>query len=119
MSDTLQSGILQPGASEAVPPPPAQQTVPYYAFDPDQALEQLQTSLRGLTAEERARRLAQYGPNVIVKEQGTPLWRKFVANLTNFFAILLWCAAGLSFLTGGNESGIAIIAVILVNAGFS
>jgi len=36
-----------------------------------------------------------------------------------FFAILLWCAAALSFLTGGTESGIAIIAVILINAVFS
>jgi magnesium-transporting ATPase (P-type) len=98
---------------------PTPQTVPYYALDADQALAQLQTALRGLTADERARRLARYGPNAIVKERGTPLWRAFVANLTNFFAILLWCAAALSFLTGGNESGIAIIAVILINAVFS
>ncbi|MCL4395476.1 MAG: cation-transporting P-type ATPase [Chloroflexi bacterium] len=94
-------------------------TVPYYSLAADRVLAQLESSPRGLSSEQATRRLAQYGPNVITQEQGVPLWRKFVANLTNFFAILLWVAAALSFLTGGNESGVAIIAVILVNAFFS
>src|SRR5689334_11846914 len=98
---------------------PTSQTTLYHALDADQALAQLQTSLRGLAAAERAERLARYGPNVIVKERGTPLWRAFVANLTNFFALLLWAAATLSLLIGGNETAIAIVVVILINAVFS
>jgi magnesium-transporting ATPase (P-type) len=83
------------------------------------ALTQLGTSSRGLTREEALQRAARYGPNVITEARGTPLWKKFVANLTNFFAILLWVAAGLSFLTGSTESGVAVIAVIVINAIFS
>ncbi len=104
---------------KTVPAAPATLPVAYFSQAADQVLAELQSSPRGLSTAEAARRLAQYGPNVITQERGVPLWRKFVANLTNFFAILLWIAAALSFLTGSNESGVAIIAVILVNAFFS
>jgi Ca2+-transporting ATPase len=109
MPDAIQSGSAQP----------VTERVPYFSLKANEVLEQLGTSLDGLTSREAAHRLAQYGPNVITEEKGVPLWKKFVANLTNFFAILLWVAAALSFATGSNESGVAIIAVILINAAFS
>ncbi len=105
--------------STSAPTTRSTQPIPYFSLPADQVFEKLDTSPRGLTTDDAARRLAQYGPNVITQERGVPLWRKFIANLTNFFAILLWIAAALSFLTGSNESGVAIIAVILVNALFS
>ena len=108
-----------PNVQRSMPARPVVEHVPYFSLTPDQALAELQTSRQGLTSQEATARLAQYGLNVITEERRTPLWKKFVANLTNFFAILLWVASALSFLTGGTESGIAIIAVIIINAVFS
>lgn len=91
----------------------------YHFLTTDDVLKQLDTSARGLTADKASLRLDYFGPNVIAKEHGTPLWRMLMVNLTNFFAMLLWAAAGLSILTGAYESCIAIIAVIVINAVFS
>ncbi len=82
-------------------------------------MDRLQTSWSGLSSAEAQQRLVRYGPNVIAEERGVPLWRRFVANLTSFFAILLWVAAALSFAIGSTESAIAIVAVIFINAIFS
>src|SRR5579871_6052722 len=97
----------------------AVERVPYFALSADEALCRLGTSRGGLPADEAGRRLARFGPNALVEERGTPLWRKFAANLTNFFAVLLWIAAALSFVTGAVETGAAIVAVILINAVFA
>jgi magnesium-transporting ATPase (P-type) len=45
--------------------------------------------------------------------------RQFIDQLVHFFALMLWVAAGLAFVAGMPELGIAIIVVILVNAAFS
>lgn len=77
------------------------------------------SSAEGLTEEEAARRLEEEGANVIEKKRGTPLWRKFLLNFIHFFAILLWVAAGLSFIIDMPELGIACIAVVVINGVFS
>ncbi len=82
---------------------PEEERVPYYRMPASEALEALGSSRHGLSNEEATRRLALCGPNVIQEERKEPLWRKFAANLTSFFAILLWIAAGLSFLIGSAE----------------
>ncbi|GAA2031337.1 cation-transporting P-type ATPase [Agromyces tropicus] len=45
--------------------------------------------------------------------------RRLLAELTHFFALLLWGASALAFVSGLPELGIAIIAVIVVNAIFA
>ncbi|WP_073616324.1 cation-translocating P-type ATPase [Desulfopila aestuarii] len=91
----------------------------YHSLSTEDVLSHFRSSHRGLSTDEAFRRLTQYGPNLITKEKGIPLWHKFAVNLTNIFAILLWAAAALSFATDSNESGIAIVAVIIINAVFS
>jgi Ca2+-transporting ATPase len=55
----------------------------------EEVLCQLGTSRRGLPSAAVAERLARYGPNVLIEARAIPLWQKFAANLTNFFALLL------------------------------
>ncbi|MHB0977752.1 MAG: cation-translocating P-type ATPase [Candidatus Aquicultorales bacterium] len=81
--------------------------------------EELATSPRGLTPEEASARLEKYGLNEIQKVKGTPLIYKFLGNLIHLFAVLFWIAAALSFLADAPQLGIAIIAVIFINAIFS
>lgn len=105
-------------APPAAAQPPAEQ-LPYWSLSADEVLLRLGTSRRGLPASEAVRRLAQYGSNTLAQERGTPLWQKFAANLTSFFAVLLWIAAALSLFTGSVTTCVAIVAVILINAVFA
>jgi potassium/sodium efflux P-type ATPase len=86
---------------------------------PDEALAALITARHGLTDAEAAKRLQQVGPNRFPKPQGPTLGRRLIEQLIHFFALMLWIAAGLAFVGGLPELGIAIIVVILVNGAFS
>ncbi|HEX9225774.1 MAG TPA: cation-transporting P-type ATPase, partial [Arthrobacter sp.] len=48
-----------------------------------------------------------------------PGWRKLLAELTHFFAIMLWGAAVLAYAAGMPQLAVAIVVVILVNGVFA
>jgi len=80
----------------------------------------------GLTATEAAERLRRDGPNILVQRAKEPEFLKFLRQLTNLFALLLWFGAGLSlgaeYLLPGQGSlqiSIALIGVVLLNGSFS
>ena len=73
----------------------------------------------GLTHEEAASRLRQFGLNQLPEQRGPSLLRKFLDQLVHFFALMLWAAAGLCFFGQMPQLGIAILVVILVNGLFS
>ncbi len=84
------------------------------------------TSEEGLTEQEALSRFSEYGPNEIKEIKKKPLYLNFLSQFTHFLAILLWVAAALSFLSeylhpgeGMLTLGIAIVAVIFINAIFS
>ena len=90
-----------------------------YRLNADEVFKALETSPQGLTAEEAARRLEEYGHNEIHKTRGVPLWKKLISHFTHFFAILLWVGGVLSFVADQAALGYAIIAVIFINAIFT
>ena len=73
----------------------------------------------GLSSAEAARRLQQFGANKLPEAGAVPGWRKLLAELTHFFAILLWCASVLAYLAGMPQLAVAIVVVILVNGVFA
>jgi calcium-translocating P-type ATPase len=73
----------------------------------------------GLTAAEAARRLAVEGPNLLPSPRRPPPWRPLVRQLTHFFALLLWVAAGFAVLARVPQLAVAIIAVIIINGVFA
>ena len=73
----------------------------------------------GLSTAEAARRLAQVGPNAIVEAPGPSHLRQFLANFAGLFALLLWAGAALALVAGMPALSVAIVVVIVVNAGFS
>ncbi|MGW3480995.1 cation-translocating P-type ATPase [Rhodococcus indonesiensis] len=73
----------------------------------------------GLTGGEAAARLTRDGPNQLPAARRVPWWRRLVAQLTHFFALLLWFASALAFVAGMPELGIAVIVVIVVNGIFA
>ena len=92
----------------------------------EEALRSLRSGPGGLTEAEARRRLEEFGPNE-VERLATRHWSVMViGQLTHFFAIVLWLAAGLAFLAesyqpgeGMATLGLAIVAVVLINGGFS
>lgn len=77
------------------------------------------SAVAGLSADEAARRLKQFGVNKLPEPRPVPGWRRLLAELTHFFAIMLWVAALFAIIAGMPELGIAIVAVILVNGVFA
>src|SRR3990170_5294665 len=84
------------------------------------------TSENGLTEEEAKRRLSEFGFNEIKEVKKKSLLIRFFEQFTHFLAILLWIGAGLSFISeyfrpgeGMLTLGLAIIAVIIINAVFT
>ncbi len=73
----------------------------------------------GLSSARVAVLLREAGPNVLPAPKPVPQWRKLLAELTHFFALMLWCAAALAFVAGMPELGVAIIVVVVVNAVFA
>lgn len=90
-----------------------------YKLNPDEVFAALGTTPQGLSEEEAARRLEEYGPNEIHKIKGVPLWKKLIAHFTNFFAILLWIGSLLAFIADQAPLAWAIIGVIVINAVFT
>lgn len=92
----------------------------------EDVLKRLETSNGGLSFDEAQRRLARYGPNVLVEPDRYSPLRGLVRHFTHFLAILLWIAAGLSFAAdfmrpgeGMATLGWAILGVIIINAAFA
>ena len=86
---------------------------------PDDVYNELSTSKDGLSPDEVEKRLTKYGLNQIQEVKQKPLILKFVANLYQLLALLLWGASILAFISGTPQLGFAIIAVIIINAIFS
>ncbi|KUM38333.1 cation-translocating P-type ATPase [Arthrobacter sp. EPSL27] len=73
----------------------------------------------GLSSAVAARRLQQVGPNTLPTSRPVPGWRKLLAELTHFFALMLWGAAVLAYVAGMPQLAVAIVVVILVNGLFA
>jgi len=79
----------------------------------------LQSNPNGLSQVEAGNRLQRFGPNVIRKIKGKPLWIRFLANFTHLLAILLWVGGIVGFMAQMPQLGIAIWMVNLINGAFS
>ena len=73
----------------------------------------------GLSSERAATLLKELGPNVLPSGTTVPQWRKLLGELTHFFALMLWSAAGLAFVAEMPQLGIGIIVVVIVNGLFA
>ena len=88
--------------------------------DPLEPLVQLFRDLRsspaGLSGREAARRLEVYGPNELARRGGRRWPGELARQFTHPLAMLLALAAVLAWVSGTPRLGIAIVAVILLNA---
>lgn len=81
---------------------------------------------QGLSPAEALLRLRRDGPNLLVQRRRESELLKFLRQLTNLFAILLWSGTGLclvaEYLTPGEGNmaiAIALVGVVILNGSFS
>lgn len=92
----------------------------YMPLSRDEVFSELETSDKGLSTEEAAKRLKAVGPNTIKRIEKGVLLKDFLHNMfLNLFAVLLWAGGAMSFVAGMPELGLAIFLVIVINALFS
>ncbi|HET9094483.1 MAG TPA: cation-transporting P-type ATPase [Solirubrobacteraceae bacterium] len=88
--------------------------------DPQAAIDRLYRRLAarpdGLSSREVERRLVQYGPNTVTRTEGSRWVGELVRQFVHPLAVLLWLAAALSWVSGGQTLALAIVAVIVLNA---
>jgi len=73
----------------------------------------------GLSSAVAAARRDADGPNRLPEPRRPSALRRLSRELTHFFAVMLWVAGVLALLAGLPELGVAIVAVILLNAVFA
>lgn len=82
-------------------------------------LRELATTSRGLTGREAARRLVAYGPNELRRQGGATWPKELFRQFTHPLALLLWAATALALVNNTVVLAVAIIGVIVLNAGFA
>jgi len=93
--------------------------VEIYKLTEEEIFKKIGTSKKGLNHIEAEKRLEKYGPNKLKEVKKKPIIFNFLENLYNLLALVLWAASFLAFISGTPQLGIAIIAVIIINAIFS
>jgi calcium-translocating P-type ATPase len=110
--------VLRNGRGVA-PPALAPADAPHPMAPEETLFRELRSRLEGLSGREVERRLIHYGANEIVRRGGRPWWREIATQLTHPLALLLWAASLLAWFAGTPVLTAAIVAVILLNAGFA
>ncbi|WP_157369563.1 magnesium-translocating P-type ATPase [Zavarzinella formosa] len=80
----------------------------------DAVLRKLLTSKDGLSDDDAERRLREYGPNVVAKDERHPRLRLFLNAVINPLVILLAVLAGFSFLTGDHRAGAVMVLMVVL-----
>jgi Ca2+-transporting ATPase len=88
----------------------------WHAKSPEEALKELNSAETGLSKAEAEKRLAEFGPNELKKEEGTSPIKMFFEQFTDILMIILLIATALSLAVGEFIDAIVIIAIVLATA---
>jgi len=88
----------------------------WHALDVEQALQQTNSRLEGLSAEEAERRLRDHGPNILPEGKRRSLVAMLVGQFSDFMILVLLAAAIISGFIGEPVDTIAILVIVLLNA---
>ncbi len=88
----------------------------WHSMEVDEMLQQLDSSVNGLTAETAQKRLAENGPNIIPEKRQRRLLSILLGQFTDFMIVVLLLAAVISGFIGEAQDTIAILVIVLLNA---
>ena len=98
---------------------PASDPVHLATLTPEDALVAVGSRPDGLTTDEAEALLRREGPNRLPEPEREGVVRLLLAQLTHFFAVLLWAASVLAWIAGMPQLAVAIAVVVVVNGVFS
>jgi P-type Ca2+ transporter type 2C len=82
----------------------------------EDVLKELQSNIDGLTAEEVAKRIQQYGPNQLQEKKKRPAWVLFLMQFKDVMILILIVAAIISAVVGDVKDMIVILIIVIINA---
>ncbi len=82
--------------------------------DKSTVLDQLDTTLNGLSRDEVERRLEKYGPNEVAREKRLTVLTRLWDNFKNPLVVLLLILAIISYLTGDLPSALIMLTMVLI-----
>ncbi len=88
----------------------------WHALSPEEALEELRSSPKGLTTEEAEARRAQYGKNVLRERKPKTLLRMIWEQVKDVMVIILLIAAVISLIFQDWAEAVVIFAIVIINA---
>ena len=89
----------------------------WYGIEPAQVLAELGTDKVGLTGEEAARRLQQYGPNELVSKKKISPIAIFIEQFKDYLILILLAATVISLVIGETLDAIVIMVIVIFAAG--
>lgn len=89
----------------------------WWNLDISEVLLSLNSNLNGLTQEEAAKRLAQYGPNELIEKEKISPWKIFFEQFKSLLIIILLAAIVLSAIVGDIKESIVIAIIVLMASG--
>ncbi len=96
--------------------PGAPLIIPWHALAEEVVFQKLRSSSLGLTDEEAAIRLAEFGPNTLPVQEGPGIGTIFLHQFKNPLIYILLVAAFISVLIGDAKDALFISAVVMLNA---
>ena len=88
----------------------------FYQMSSKEALEQMNSSMNGVSKEEASSLLEKHGENVLQEGERKSLLMVFLEQFKDLLVIILMIAATISMISGNVESTVVIIIVIILNA---
>ncbi len=88
----------------------------YYRMTVKEALDELGTSVDGLTGGDAEERRREYGVNEFSPGRRIPKWMLFLSQFRDLLVIVLIAAAAISFAIGSYRDATVMIIIVLINA---
>jgi Ca2+-transporting ATPase len=91
-------------------------TKPLHSLKPEETMQELKVTEKGLTSEEAQSRLTTYGPNELKKEKGSSPIKLFLGQFTDILMVILLIATALSIVVGETIDAMIILIIVFASA---
>lgn len=88
----------------------------WYQISTEDVIKNMETTVNGLTEEEAAERLLEYGENTLAEGKKKTVFQVFLGQFADLLVAILIVAAGISACSENTESTVVILVVIVLNA---
>ncbi|WP_148207123.1 cation-translocating P-type ATPase [Heliomicrobium modesticaldum] len=89
---------------------------PWHQLTYEELCRALIAGPQGLNRREAEERLGRFGPNALRAAEAVPLWRRLLAQFTDFMILVLLAATAISVFLGEMADAITILVIVVMNA---